>query len=112
MEDLKIDVADRGKWSVITVAGEVDLSSSPALREEFLRLVGLGRYQVIVDLSGVEFLDSTGLGVLVAGLKRLRDNGGDLVLAGPEPRILRLFEITGLTKVFVIHASVEEAVGA
>jgi anti-sigma B factor antagonist len=72
--------------------------------------VSQGKYKIIVNLEGVDFLDSTGLGVLVGGLKRLRSHDGDLTLICTQPRILKVFEITGLTKVFAIHNSVDEAV--
>ncbi len=64
----------------------------------------------MVDLEGVDFLDSTGLGVLIGGLKRVRSHDGDLSLVCTEPRILKVFEITGLTKVFAIHDTVDAAV--
>ena len=82
----------------------------PATREKLVELVSQGKHQIIVDLEGVDFLDSTGLGVLVGGLKRLRSHDGDLTLVCTHQRILKVFEITGLTKVFAIHSSVDEAV--
>jgi anti-sigma B factor antagonist len=72
-------------------------------------LVSQGHRQIVVDLEGVDFLDSTGLGVLVGGLKRLRSHGGDLSLVCTQARILKVFEITGLTTVFAISPTVEEA---
>jgi anti-sigma B factor antagonist len=63
--DLGIDVTDRGDWAVLAVRGEIDVATAPQLREELLELVSAGRKQIVVDLSGVDFLDSTGLGVLV-----------------------------------------------
>ena len=65
----------------------------------------------MVDLEKVEFLDSTGLGVLIGGMKRLRSTDGDLTLVCTQPRILRVFEITGLNRAFAIHDSVEQAAG-
>ena len=73
---------------------------------------GDGKHHIIVDLEGVDFLDSTGLGVLVGGLKRLRSHEGDLALVCTQSRILKVFEITGLTKVFSIYDSVDAAVGS
>jgi len=63
----------------------------------------------VVDLLGVTFLDSTALGVLVGALKRCREAGGDLRLVIAEPRILKVFEITGLTEVFTITPTIDEA---
>jgi len=67
---------------------------------------------LVADLTQVRFLDSTGLGTLVGGLKRLREPGGSLTLVIVAPRILRLFQITGLTKVLAIHPTVAEAITA
>ena len=74
--------------------------------------VDQGQRSILVDLEGVEFLDSTGLGVLVGGLKRVRSHDGDLALVCTQRRILKVLEITGLTKVFTIHDSVDAAIGA
>src|SRR5207248_9099888 len=76
------------------------------------RSVSQGSHQVVVDLEGVDFLDSTGLGVLVGGLKRLRSHDGDMILVCTQPRILKVFEITGLTKVFAIFDTVDAALAA
>lgn len=109
MVDLGLDLSEHGRWSVLAVTGEVDVATAPRLREQLVELVGSGKNHIVVDLEGVEFLDSTGLGVLVGALKRVRTSDGDLALVCTEPRILKVFEITGLTKVFTIHRSVDEA---
>ncbi len=109
--DLGLDVTERGKYAVLSVHGEVDVYTAPRFRERLIELVSEGKHQIVVDLEGVDFLDSTGLGVLVGGLKRLRSHGGDLYLVCTQSRILKVFEITGLTKVFSIYESVDEAVG-
>lgn len=95
--------------TVLAVKGEVDVYTAPRLRERLVELVTEGKRQIVVDLEGVDFLDSTGLGVLVGGLKRLRSNDGEMSLVSTQSRILKVFEITGLTKVFSIHDSVEAA---
>src|ERR1700732_2933063 len=97
-------------YTVLSVKGEVDVYTAPRLREKLVELVSQGKHQIIVDLEGVDFLDSTGLGVLVGGLKRLRSHEGDLTLVCTQHRILKVFEITGLTKVFAIYESVDQAV--
>jgi anti-sigma B factor antagonist len=107
--DLGFEVDHRGGYAVLAVRGEVDVYTAPRLRERLIELVSQGSHQVVVDLEGVDFLDSTGLGVLVGGLKRLRSHDGDMILVCTQPRILKVFEITGLTKVFSIHDSVESA---
>jgi anti-sigma B factor antagonist len=96
-------------YTVLAVKGEVDVYTAPRLRERLVDLVSQGRLQIVVDLEGVDFLDSTGLGVLVGGLKRLRSNDGSLGLVCTQSRILKVFEITGLTKVFPIFDSVDAA---
>jgi anti-sigma B factor antagonist len=108
--DLGLDVTERNGYSVLAVHGEVDVYTAPRFRERLIELVSAGKHRVVVDLEGVDFLDSTGLGVLVGGLKRLRSNDGDLSLVCTQSRILKVFEVTGLTKVFEIHDSVDAAV--
>lgn len=100
-------VADR---TVLQVSGEVDVYTAPNLRARLLELVTGGVRHLVVDMSRVEFLDSTGLGVLVGGLKRIRPAGGTMVLVCNQERILKIFRITGLEKVFTIVASVDAAV--
>ena len=110
--DLGLEVTKRDRWSVVAVRGEVDVATAPRLREKLIDLVNQGEHHIVVDLTDVDFLDSTGLGVLVGALKRVRTNDGELALVCCEPRILKVFEITGLTKVFTMHTTVDEAVSA
>ncbi len=86
--------------------------TAPRLRELLIDLVNGGHYQLVVNMEKVEFLDSTGLGVLVGGLKRVRAHDGSLDLVCTQERILKIFRITGLTKVFGIHDGVDEAIAA
>lgn len=109
--ELDFDVSDRNGTTVLAVRGEIDVYTAPRLREKVLELAGDSRVEMVVDLEGVGFIDSTGLGVLVAALKRLRSNGGDLALVCTQSRVLKVFEITGLTNVFKVHDSVEAATG-
>src|SRR3984957_18131947 len=105
--DLGLEVDDNHPpYTVLAVKGEVDVYTAPRLREKLVELVSLGKHQIIVDLGGVAFPHSTGLGVLVGGLKRLRSHDGDLGLVCNQQRILKVFEITGLTKVFSIYGTV------
>ena len=108
--DLGLELSERDGLSVLAVSGEVDVATVPRLREQLHSLVAQGQTHVVVDLDGVDFLDSTGLGVLVGALKRLRSSGGELHLICTQPRIRKVFEVTGLTKVFPMHDSVDEAV--
>ena len=98
-------------YSVLEVAGEIDVYTAPQLRERLIALVESGSRQVVVDLGRVEFLDSTGLGVLVGALKRLRVVGGELLLVCAQERLLKIFRITGLDRVFQLFDSVESATG-
>lgn len=107
--ELSLNHRREGDWTVLEVAGEVDVYTAPKLRERLIGLVGDGHHKIIVDMTAVDFLDSTGLGVLVGGLKRIRANEGSLALVCNAERILKIFRITGLTKVFPIHDTVDEA---
>jgi anti-sigma B factor antagonist len=108
--DLKVnDYTTDDDLTVINVEGEIDVYTAPKLREKLIDLVNKGRYHLLVDMEKVEFLDSTGLGVLVGGLKRVRAHDGSLELVCTQERILKIFRITGLTKVFGIHDSIAEA---
>jgi anti-sigma B factor antagonist len=109
--DLQIDARTEGEWRVLDVRGEVDLYTSPQLRESIDREVGSGTPKVLVDLTGVSFMDSSGLGVLVGSLKRSRERGGELALVCTEGSVLKVLTITGLDRVFPIHASVADALG-
>ncbi|HAM02510.1 MAG TPA: anti-sigma B factor antagonist [Acidimicrobiaceae bacterium] len=110
--NFEVTESDREGMPVLSVRGEVDVSTAPELRERLLALAEGGETTAVVDLSQVSFVDSTALGVLVSGVKRLRSEGGDLRLVVTEPRISKVFEITGLTDVFKIYASADEAVRA
>src|SRR2546421_10383059 len=110
--DLKLDHHTKDGIEVVDVEGEIDVYTAPRLRELLIELVNIGHYQLVVNMEKVEFLDSTDLGVLVGGLKRVRAHDGSLDLVCTQERILKIFRITGLTKVFGIHDSVDEAIAA
>lgn len=101
-----------GDCAVLRVTGEVDVYTAPMLRDQIRELAAKGAVHLIADLSRVDFLDSTGLGALVGGLKRLREVGGSLALVVSTPRIGRIFQITGLTKALPARRSVEDAITA
>ncbi|MDQ6613227.1 MAG: STAS domain-containing protein [Actinomycetota bacterium] len=103
---LDVDARHPG-YTTLTVEGEVDVYTAPLLRQKLVELAESGTPRAIVNLEPVEFLDSTGLGVLVAALNRFRRQDGEVELICSQPRILRVFEITGLTKVFTIHPSLD-----
>jgi anti-sigma B factor antagonist len=94
--------------NVITVAGEVDLASSPELDTAIIAAIESGATSVVIDLTDVSFMDSSGLGVIVRGLKRCREADKDLDLVITNERVLKVFGITGLDQVIPIHDSIED----
>jgi len=98
--------------TVLEVGGEVDVYTAPRLRERLVELVDGGARHVVVDLGRVDFLDSTGLGVLVGALKRLRAANGSFGLVCSKEPLLKIFRITALDQVFPIFPSVEAATSA
>jgi anti-sigma B factor antagonist len=105
--DIKTEQA--GDAHVISLSGEVDLYTAPEFKQQLLEVIGQGAKHVVVDLSDTTFIDSTTLGVLVGGVKRLRPTGGQLSLVCSDRNITKIFEITGLNKVFPIHETRAEA---
>lgn len=107
--DVSVTSRQSGDRTVIEVKGEIDVYTAPALREEISSLVDAEHTTIVVDLTQVSFMDSTGLGVLVGALKKVRTLGGDLSLVINEEKILKVFRITALTQVFSIHPTLDEA---
>ena len=97
---------------VISLTGEVDLYTAPEFKQQLLEVIGKGGKDVVVDFSDTTFIDSTTLGVLVGGVKRLRTNEGQLSLVCSDRNITKIFEITGLDRVFTIYETREAAVDA
>ena len=107
--DVKTEKLSDGQY-VISLSGEVDLYTAPEFKQQLLEVIGQGGKEVIVDFSNTTFIDSTTLGVLVGGVKRLRTNEGQLSLVCSDRNITKIFEITGLDRVFTIFPSRDEAV--
>jgi anti-sigma B factor antagonist len=104
-------VAQIGLDSYVVVArGELDVAAAPALRDAVEVAVDGGGRRLVADLAAVTFLDSAALGVLVTSAKQLRAAGGELVVVTDDPRIVRIFEITGLDDVVRVERSLVEAV--
>ena len=110
--DLKLSHHARDGTEVIDVQGEIDMYTAPQLRELLIDLVSRGSYQLVVNLDKVGFLDSTGLGVLVGGLRRVRAHDGSLDLVCTQQPILKILKITGLTEVFGIYETADQAITA
>jgi anti-sigma B factor antagonist len=109
--DLELETIKRDQQTVLTVRGEIDVYTAPRLRQAIVDLVDAGSTNLVIDMEKVDFLDSTGLGVLVEGLKRVRTRGGDLSIVVTQDKIIKIFEITGLNKAFSLHTSVDAALG-
>ena len=95
--DLRMRTVRRESVAIVELGGELELHNASALREELSALCAVERPSVIVDLSQLSFMDSTGIGVLVQGFKAARAHSGALALVCPSQRLMRLFEIAGLT---------------
>jgi anti-sigma B factor antagonist len=100
-----------GGFTILAVLGEVDIASSPALRRRLGQLLAADQH-LIVDLCGVEFMDSTGLGVLVGGRNKAMQVGASFSLVCDQLKVLNLFKITGLADVFTIHSTLSNAIAA
>ena len=107
--EVKTDKVDDSTY-VISLAGEVDLYTAPEFKQQLLEVIAQGGKDVIVDFTNTTFIDSTTLGVLVGGVKRLRTNEGQLSLVCSDRNITKIFEITGLDRVFTIYATRDEAI--
>jgi anti-sigma B factor antagonist len=104
-------VSHRGDSVVVEVGGDLDLASAPALRHEVLALLQAGHRSIVLDLTPTGFLDSLGLGVIVAVWKRVLVHGGTFAVVCPEPRLRRVFGVVELDRILPLHASVDEALG-
>lgn len=110
--ELNLHVRQVERVSIVDVEGELELHNTPRLRTQLHAVCDTEQPRVVVDLSGVTFIDSSGIGVLVGALKRAREHGGTLVLVCPQPRVRRVFEITGLLKAMQLFESLDEAISA
>jgi anti-sigma B factor antagonist len=107
--DLGIDVSDRDGVCVVTVDGEVDVYTSPGLKSRLAELIDDGCEKLIVDLGGVGFMDSSGLGALVSGLRRVKEKEGAMAVVGLREPIHKVFRITGFDKAFPVFDDVDGA---
>jgi len=105
----EVALEERDGWQVLTLAGDVDVATAPRLRDRLVQLITDGPPRLVVDMSGLSFIDSMGLGALVSGLKRARAHDGDLRLAGPTDHVAKVLAITRLDLAFVVADTVDEA---
>jgi anti-sigma B factor antagonist len=94
---------------IVVLSGEVDIYTAPQFKERMLELLDAGVDKLVVDLSSVTFIDSTALGVLIGGVRRVRTAGGAMALVVTSRSVERVLSITGLDRVFTIHATREAA---
>ncbi|MFC4053174.1 STAS domain-containing protein [Actinomadura syzygii] len=108
--ELRVEVALRhGDTAVVAVAGEIDLHTADTLRARLVELHGTGMRRLVADFAAVPFCDAAGLGALVAAHNQVSATGGEIALAGVRPAQLRLLRITGLDRLFAVHADVPDA---
>ncbi|HYN99948.1 MAG TPA: STAS domain-containing protein [Actinomycetota bacterium] len=101
-EDLDLVVTVLDKQAVISVIGELDFHSAPRLREQILNVLNAGVIDLVIDLGQMDFVDSSGLGVLVMGLKRMRECDGSFKLRSPTTNTSKVLEISGLSKLLLV----------
>ena len=109
---LSSETPAEGADAVVSLEGEVDLYTAPELKQELHRLVGEGAKRIVIDMTATTFIDSTTLGVLLSVVKRVRPEGGAVVLVCPDRNVKRIFEITLLDRVFTIVDTRPEAFDA
>ncbi len=97
------------KAQAVEVQGEIDVYTSPRVKETINELIEKGHYQLVINLEGVRYIDSTGLGVLIGALKKVREHNGRILLVCTNPQIKKIFNITGLVKIFEIFKDEDEA---
>ena len=112
--DLHLEHETRaGGVNVIEVSGELDVYTAPGLRSFIIELDSIGVARLVLDLSELEFIDSSGLGLLCGALKRTSERGGYADLVVPEEsRVTQALKMTGLIKVFQVHPDLESAIAA
>ena len=110
--DIKVSVREpNGKTgaTVVDLNGEIDVYTSPKVKETISELIDQEHYKLVINLENVRYIDSTGLGVLIGGLKRVREHSGTVNLVCSNPQIKKIFDITGLVKIFGIFDSEKAA---
>jgi anti-sigma B factor antagonist len=105
--DFDVDSQPTADRTVIAVTGDLDVLTAPRLRDELIEAIDSGQRNLYIDLTGCEFLDSSGLSALVTGLKRVRSLGGDLALICPVGNVRRLIEVVALDQVFTLHTGLD-----
>jgi anti-sigma B factor antagonist len=108
--DIKVSTRSiRDLAQAVEVQGEIDVYTSPRVKETINELIEKGHYHLVINLEGVRYIDSTGLGVLIGALKKVREHSGRILLVCTNPQIKKIFNITGLVKIFEIFKDEDEA---
>jgi anti-sigma B factor antagonist len=107
--DIKVETKQIKNSHIISVQGEIDVYTSPRVKETINELIEKENYNLIINLEEVRYIDSTGLGVLIGALKKVREHNGSINLICTNPQIKKIFNITGLVKIFGIFKNEEEA---
>lgn len=108
--DIKIETRELGaETQAVEVQGEIDVYTSPKVKEIISELIDKGNNHLVINLEGVRYIDSTGLGVLIGALKKVREKEGTINLVCNNPQIKKIFNITGLVKIFGIYKNEEDA---
>ncbi len=108
--DIKVETRSlEANIQAVDVHGEIDVYTSPKVKETIHSLIEKGHYNLIINLEGVRYIDSTGLGVLIGALKKVREHNGRILLICTNPQIKKIFNLTGLVKIFEIFPDEEQA---
>lgn len=111
---MDFDVKSRleGGWEIVDVGGQVDASTAPRLREHLIKTIEAGQNRVVVNMLSVSFMDSSGLAVLLGGLRRVAERDGTMKLVSGNGPVHRLLSVTSLDKIFPVHRTVPEAIAS
>ena len=110
---IKVDVLEsKGDVCVVDLTGEIDIYTSPRVKEAIIELIDQEHYNLVINLEKVRYIDSTGLGVLIGCLKRVREHSGSVKLVCTKPPIRRILDITGLVKIFGVFDDEQTAMKA
>lgn len=110
--DINIETSDLGGIKLVTVHGDIDVYSSPKVKDALYEIIDAAAYKIVINLEDIRYIDSTGLGVLIGALKKVKGSEGNITVVCSNPQIKKVFTITGLVKIFGIYPNNDEAVNA
>jgi anti-sigma B factor antagonist len=109
---MDIDVTQSGAVTVVVPRGDLDMAAADQMKRTLTELVDKGQSKLLMDLGGVSYIDSSGMGALVAAMKHTRSRGGDLRLCALQDDVRAIFELTRLIKAMTVHETRQEALGS